>query len=242
VSARLTAVLVDDEAPARERLTDLLAAHPQIEIVGQAEDVASAADLCARLRPALLFLDVQLRGEQGFDLLPHLTYAPEVVFVTAHDRYAVRAFEVNALDYLLKPVHPDRLAAALKRLGAAERDDRPASRLAESDLVSLRTDRGLRVVPLLSITHIEADENYTRVHVKGSAPAFVRRAMSEWEQLLPDGQFLRLTRSLIVQLRAVREVRPLSRDEVQVVIAGQAEPVTFARRAALRLRQALKSL
>jgi len=115
---RLTALLVDDEAPARERLATLLAAHPEVEIVGQAEDVEDAAELCARLRPAVVLLDVQLRLGLGFDLLPLLGYAPAVIVVSSHDRWAPRAAEAHAVDFLLKPVHPDRLTAALLRAHA----------------------------------------------------------------------------------------------------------------------------
>ncbi len=114
----LRAVIVDDEAPARERLATLLAAHPRVEIVGEAADIDAAVAVCERVRPDVIFLDVQLRREDGFELLPRLKKVPDVIFVTAHDQHAVRAFEVNALDYLLKPIDPDRLAAALARLNA----------------------------------------------------------------------------------------------------------------------------
>jgi two-component system LytT family response regulator len=145
----------------------------------------------------------------------------------------------------MKPVSPDRLARALARVSAPNAaGDLPAAqpgRLEETDRVSLRSDRGLRNVRVLDITHIEADENYTRVHVKGHPPAFVRRPMSEWERVLPEALFLRVERSLIVQLRAVREVLAGSRDAVRVAMVGQPEPIVLARRASLRLRNALRA-
>jgi len=114
---RIRAVLVDDESPARARLRSLLKAHADVEIVAEAGDVESAAEACAREDPDVVFLDIQLPRASGFELLSRLSGATAVIFVTAFDGYAVRAFEVNALDYLLKPVHPERLA---KRAGAAQ--------------------------------------------------------------------------------------------------------------------------
>jgi two-component system LytT family response regulator len=255
----LRALLVDDEPSARERLARLLAEHPHVTVVGEAPSVAAAAPLCRSASPDIVFLDVQLRTGSGFELLPHLTPATAVVFVTAYDEFAVRAFEVNALDYLLKPVHPDRLFRALQRLDAsisksAPRDDEDASvatsratppvaqpvPLRESDLVALRDERGLRMVPLRRITHIEAEENYTRVHVANEPPAFVRRTMLEWDRLLPEREFLRVSRSLVVQLAAVREIRSESRDVARVQLAGQPDALTVARRPSARIRQALQ--
>ena len=233
----LRVLIVDDEAPARERLATLVAANREATLVGEAADVASAADLCERVLPDVVLLDVQLRGATGFDLLPRLTTAPAIIFITAHDQYAVRAFEVNALDYLLKPVHPDRLSAALARAGA--RTPPPAKPLRESDLVALRDSRGLRMVPLRRVTHIESEENYTRVHVANEPPALVRRSMLEWHRTLPKGQFVRVSRSLIVQVAAVRELDAESRDLAHVHLAGQPIPLVVARRASMRIRRAL---
>src|SRR5689334_6714354 len=115
----LRVLIVDDEAPARERMITLLTPYAGVSVVGEAGDIDSAADLYTRVSPNVVFLDVELRTASGFDLLPRLTGSPAIVFVTAHNAYAVRAFDINALDYLVKPVHPDRLAAALARIRAA---------------------------------------------------------------------------------------------------------------------------
>lgn len=238
MTALFRAVIIDDEAPARERLTTLLAAHPHVVVGGEATDIPTAVELCQRTSPDVVFLDVQLRTGTGFDLLPLLTTVPAIIFVTAHDHYAVRAFDVNALDYLLKPIRADRLAAALARLGAPPAST-PTASFRDSDLVALRDDRGLRLVPLRRITHIESDENYTRVHVAGEPPAFVRRSMIEWHRSLPGVEFLRVGRSLIVRVASVREVQADSRDVARVHLAGQAEPLIVARRASIRIRKAL---
>jgi two-component system LytT family response regulator len=113
----MKALIIDDEPPARRELRRLLAEFPWIEIVGEAGNVDEAAGKVASLSPELLFLDIQMPGGSGFDLLARLDYAPQVVFTTAHDEHAVRAFEVSALDYMLKPIDPERLAATVSRVG-----------------------------------------------------------------------------------------------------------------------------
>lgn len=245
MSARLRTVLVEDEPPARERLHSLLATQAQVEIVGEAGDVDTAAELCAALRPDLIFLDIQLPRASGFDLLPRLDPVPAIIFVTAFDRFAVRAFEINAVDYLLKPVSPSRLALAVARVaaaGPAHTNPPPAgvaATLAESDLVFLRNDRALRVVPASTITHIEAEENYSRVHLVDLPPMLIRRQISDWERMLPPERFVRIDRSLLVQLAAVRALTTESRDVAHLMLAGRREPLVLARRASVRLRQAL---
>lgn len=242
---RLRALLIDDESPAREMLRALLAPHAErVEIVGEARSVSQAVELCARLRPDVLFLDVHMPREDGFALLPRLAPPlPEIIFVTAHDAFAVRAFEVNALDYLLKPVAPARLAAALARLGNLPAPPAPAPPMAltPSDTLVLRSDQSLRAAPVVSITHIEAEENYTRVHLSDSPPMLLRRALGEWERLLPPDLFVRIDRSLLVNLGAVRALDTRSRDEALLHLLGRdpAKPLVLARRASLRLRQAL---
>ena len=115
----MRALIIDDEPPARRELRRLLAEFPSIEVVGEAGNVEEAEVRIAAVSPSLLFLDIQMPGGSGFDLLTRLDYAPQVVFTTAHDEHAVRAFEVNALDYLLKPIDPERLAAAVSRVRTA---------------------------------------------------------------------------------------------------------------------------
>lgn len=238
---RLRALLIDDEPPARDLLRRLLDTHAdRVEIVGEARSVADAAVLCARLRPELLFLDIHLPGEDGFALLPRLAAPlPKIIFVTAHDAFAVRAFEVNALDYLLKPVAPARLAAALARLTSPP-PPAPAA-LAATDTVLLRSDQNLLAAPVTSITHIEAEENYTRVHLADAPPMLIRRPLAEWEKLIPPALFLRLDRSLLINLSAVRALDTRSRDEALLHLTGRdpARPLVLARLASLRLRQAL---
>jgi two-component system LytT family response regulator len=238
-SLELRAVIVDDEAPARELLQELLEAHSEVKIVGEANSVGNAALLCASLRPNLIFLDVQMPGGDGFSLLSKLDPLPAVIFVTAYEQYAVRAFEINAVDYLLKPIRADRLSHALQRIILQPRPTH-MPQLQEEDRIFLRSDTQLRVVFVTEIAAIEAEENYSRVCLVDGSAVLIRRGMNEWETMLPKEIFLRTHRSLIVNLKAIRKVRMEGRDEVALELSGCAAPRQLGRMAALRLRRALK--
>lgn len=190
------ALMVEDEDDAREYLRGLLKAHPDVEIVGEAENVTEAIGKFKELKPDLIFLDVQMPKRDGFSLLPELRPAPDIIFVTAYDTFAVKAFEVNAVDFLLKPISAERLALALARLDLGA--PRKAKRFAHDDRVFLYSDLEVRVVLAASITHIEAEENYSRVHMANHEPMLVRRTMAEWKRLLPRKYFLRVDRSTLV--------------------------------------------
>lgn len=235
----LRAIIVDDEAAPREHLQELLAVHPNVHVIGEANSVATAAVLSADLHPNLIFLDIELPDGDGFSLLPKLDPLPAIIFVTAFDAYAVRAFEINAVDYLLKPVRPDRLADALQRI---IRQPQPthSEKLLEDDRIFLRSDSNLRVVFVTDISGVEAQENYSRVHLMDGTATLIRRGMSEWEKVLPPQYFLRTHRSLIVNLQAIKKVVMEARDEISVSVAGFSEPMRLGRRAAIRLRRAMR--
>ena len=198
-------VIVDDERLAREELRGLLSAHPGLEVCGEAANVTEALKLIPALRPDLLFLDIEMPGRTGFDLLaalppPH----PQLVFVTAYDAFAVRAFEVNALDYLMKPVHPRRLAATLEKIRASARpsgptDDAPApvpeptAPLREDDHVYVREGDRSWFIPVRSLRLLEADGNHTRLYFGEDRP-LLYRTLGAMEARLPASLFLRANR------------------------------------------------
>lgn len=237
MKTKITVVIVDDEAPARKILTSLLSAHPQIELVGEAGDVLTASELCNRVKPDVIFLDIQLPRMDGFALLPRLKEIPAIIFVTAFDKYAIRAFEVNAFDYLLKPIAPSRLEKSLSRLSQVQRVD--VERLLDTDTVALREDSSLRMVPVRSITHIEAEDNYTHVHVRGEPTAMIRRQIGDWESILPAENFLRVSRSLILRQDAVQKFKSISRDQSQVTLLDCPTEIELGRNASLRLKRAM---
>ena len=235
----LRAVIVDDEAPARDLLREMLSAHPNVEIIGEAHSAASAVALCRDLRPDVVFLDVHMPNGDGFSVLRKLEPLPSIIFVTAYDEHAVRAFEVNAIDYVLKPPSGRRLATAIHRILFAEKP-RPPKTLLQSDQVFLGDDTCARPVYVPEISGIEADGNYSRVRLIDGDCIFMRRTMSVWERILPDGMFFRPHRSLIVNLRAVRKVDWEKRDANLFAVAGFPTPIKLGRQAANSLRRAIR--
>lgn len=247
----LRALLVDDERLARKYLRQLLAEHADVTVVGEAASVAEAAARAAELRPDVIFLDVQMPPASGFDLLPLLSPAPAVVFVTAHDQFAVRAFTASAADYLLKPVAPERLALALHHVrhgrgashaATADRPEPPvaAQPLGVDDALILRDGGRLRRVRVGDIAAIVAEGSYTHVHLAAERTVFIPRSMSTWARQLPTPPFLRADRSLFVNLSRIARLDVRSRDEGQLTLDAAGAPTLLLRRVALtQVRAAL---
>lgn len=237
----IRAMLVDDERLARAVLRRMIEQeHPDVAVVVEAESVRAAAEALARESVDLIFLDVQMPGEDGFALFDRVDVDAHVVFVTAWDQHAVRAFEVHALDYLLKPVSPERLAATLERVRAKERPS-PAlaeegSRLELDELACLPTRTGMRFFRIREITHLTAAGDYVEVHL-GKDALLSNTPLRTWEARLPD-DFVRVHRSTLVNLAHVAGViREGSAFAVQ--IHGRSEPVAMSRRHAARLQEEL---
>ena len=189
----MKAVLVDDEPLARFELRRLLRAHPEIEIVGEAKDGDEALRVIRECTPEILFLDIQMPGMTGFDLLEKIDdNLPEVIFTTAYDQHAIKAFEVNALDYLLKPIAPERLEVALCRL----RNRPAANRLSQ---VFVRDGERCWIVRLSDIFLLESEGNYTRLCFAAERP-LIRRSLNSIEQQLDPQMFFRANRRQILNL------------------------------------------
>ncbi|MFO1329400.1 MAG: LytTR family DNA-binding domain-containing protein [Rubrivivax sp.] len=223
-------LIVDDEPPARARLRRLLAAHPQVQVVGEAGDADEALAAVAALAPDLLLLDVQMPGASGLDLAASLPDpAPAVVFVTAFDAYALPAFEAAAIDYLLKPVDPARLARSIERWPTAPRPGvhPPPQRL----LVPERG--GLRVVDTAGLLRLEAADNYVELHTRAQGTPLMRRTLAALVADLGPA-FVRIHRRHAVALAQVRALLPGERGDARVRLADGTElPVSRAWRDAL---------
>ena len=212
--ATVSVVVVDDEELARRRIAQLLATEPDMTIVAECSDGQEAIVTVERLKPDLLFLDVQMPGIDGFGVLASLKVEPmpEAIFVTAYDAYAIRAFEVNALDYVLKPIDVGRFRRALDRVrGELQHprrtlsDPRPESRYVSRFLV--RTGTKTVVVRASDVDRVEADGNYVRLHVE-TRSYLLRETMNHLEQSLDPSVFVRIHRSAVVNMSRVREVEP----------------------------------
>lgn len=224
-------VIVDDERLARAELRRLLGAHPHVQVAGEAASAAEAAVQVAALRPDLLLLDVQMPDGTGFDLLAALDDAPEVIFTTAYDQYALQAFDANALDYLLKPIQPQRLAAALAR--AAMRLGAATAPAALPRKLFIRDGERCWFVQLDDIALFESEGNYTRVHFSGGQP-LLARSLLQLEQRLDPQQFFRASRRYIVNLAHVRTVVQDGNGALVLQLDGKAIEVSRRRAGALK--------
>lgn len=239
----LKALIIDDEISARTDLRLLLEAHASLVIAGEAALLAEARALLARDDYDLVFLDIQLLGGTGFDLVPDVRPGARIIFVTAHDQFALRAFEVNALDYLMKPVMPARLAAALQRLALpAAVDPAPAGAFAAGDRVFLKNDRSARFVSLADLAAIIADDNYTDVFVADGSHFFMRRSLKSWETSLPADQFVRVHRQALVNLRHIERIEDPDSDTPVLRLRGVKQAVTCSHRLSPELRRRLEKI
>lgn len=238
----LRVLIVDDERLARQAMRRLLAAHADVEIVGEAESLVEAMNVIERTEPQLVFLDIELGGGgDGFDLLAALERPPIVIFVTAYAEHAVEAFTVNAVDYLLKPVAPERLAESLTRVERhlARAVATPEQAPAGSGVIALRTPKQTVIAQPAEIAALRADGDFTHVFIADQPAVMIWRTLGHFEGLLPSPPFLRLGRSLIINCDRLRKVETPSRAGGRITLDGMSEPLLVGRTAAARLRETL---
>jgi two-component system LytT family response regulator len=236
----MKALLIDDERLARNELRRLLAVFPDVVVAGEAANAKQAREQLAALAPDLIFLDVQMPGETGLELLESLEPPmPHVIFTTAYDEFAVKAFELNALDYLLKPVDPARLAGALEKLrsklgAAATPADRPV-KLAAEDKVFVREGDRCWFVEVKTIRLLESEGNYTRVHFDAAQPQLFR-SLNAMEERLDPKYFFRANRRQIINLAWIDKIEPWFSGGLLVHLKGGAK-VELSRRQAQEFRE-----
>ncbi len=237
----MKALLVDDERLARNELRRLLAAHADIEIVGEAVDVPDALAKVGVLKPELIFLDVQMPGADGFSLLEQLEPPlPQVIFTTAYDEFAVKAFEFSALDYLLKPVDPNRLVAALEKLrprgsGAPFEPGTASHRLTLEDKVFVREGDRCWFVPVKNLRLLESEGNYTRLYFDDQKPQLFR-SLTAMEERLDAKSFFRANRKQVINLAWVEGIEPWFSGGLLVKLKGGMK-VELSRRQAQDFRE-----
>lgn len=230
------AIIIDDERLARREMRRLLTEFDEIAVAGEAENLAGAAKLIEAEKPDIVFLDIQLSGESGFDLLDRVDQDFKLIFVTAFDAYAVRAFEVNAIDYLLKPVNPERLARAIERLGEDTAAPRPANPLEFDDRIFLELGPRSLFLKVCDISHIIAAGDYSEVFTADGRKFLIEKPLREWEERLPEKHFLRIHRQAIVCLEQVEHLEPWFNRTFQVRLKTSKEPLAVSRRYAVKLK------
>lgn len=202
----MRAVIVDDNEIDRLNLRTLLAEHATVEVVGEADAAASAVALIDREKPDVVFLDIRLGSDDGFKVLEHARNRPRVVITTAYPHYALKGFEIDAVDYLLKPIMDDALARTVRRLTAQGEGASGSGRLEPEDVQLFREPDGFHVVPVGHILAVTGERVYSRVLVIGGREYLHNRTLREWRELLPVRLFRVLDRSTIVNLREVKSV------------------------------------
>ena len=240
-------LIIDDERLARKELISLLENYPEIEVIGECVNATEARESIHELQPELIFLDIQMPGESGFDLLETLEYQPKVIFVTAYDSYAIRAFEVNALDYILKPVDDERLATAIKKVqnengDASDEKDELDSGEAEKQLkmddqIFLKDGEKCWFVTLKNIRYFESEGNYVRVFFDNSKP-LILKSLNNLEKRLDERDFFRINRKFIVNLKELIHIEPWFNGGLQIKLKS-GETLEVSRRQASRFKELL---
>jgi two-component system, LytTR family, response regulator len=233
-------VVVDDERLARAKLRAMLEHYPQISITGEADSCQTALSLINEDRPDVVFLDIQMPRESGFDLVNRLERPIKIIFVTAFDEYAIRAFEINALDYLLKPVSQERLTRAVERLShSAAPSEGPNRHLEHDDFLFLTIGQNSRFLRVCEIKYISAADAYSEIITADQRKTLVLKSLNEWEERLPEKYFARIHRSTIINIEFVERVEKWFNYSFQVHLRGVKDPLTLSRRYAAKLKDKL---
>lgn len=228
---KLNAIIVDDERLARKELISMLKEFEDINITGEAGSVDSALDVIKETSPDVIFLDIQMPGSTGFTLLDKINPNIKIIFVTAFDEYAIRAFEVNALDYLLKPVSPDRLKNSIERLFQNGKSKQIISRkLNFEDNIFLFLNSQMKFIKVSSIISINASGDYTEIYTLDSKKGLTSKTMREWESRLPENHFVRIHRGTIVNLNFVQKIEEWFNHSYKVYLKGIETPYIMSRR------------
>jgi two-component system LytT family response regulator len=238
----MRAIIIDDERLARTELRKLLQEFPEVEVVDEAANADEGINKIDSLQPDLVFLDIQMPGKTGFDMLAELDKAPHVIFTTAYDEYALKAFEVNALDYLLKPIEPKRLADAMQKLHVAETKENHIvpenfnqSILTEADQVFVKDGERCWFVKLSDIRLFESVGNYAKVFFGGNKP-LILKSLNALEERLDQKTFFRANRKHIVNLRMIDKIEPYFNGGLLLELKG-GEKIEVSRRQTVKFKE-----
>lgn len=237
---KLRTIIIDDETPARDILKFYLKDHSVIDIIAECSDGFAGLKSISTLKPDLVFLDIQMPRLTGFELIEVMTEKPAIIFTTAYDQFAIKAFELNAVDYLLKPFPPDRLHEAINkvvaRFGADKDDNLPASLLIEKlpeqpgpvNRIVVRKGNAINLIPVDQVKYIEAEDDYVMVH-HATGKALKQQTMKFYEENLPPRDFVRVHRSFIVRVQEINRIEPYGKDNhVAILKSGEKLPVSRA--------------
>jgi len=240
MKTKFRSLIIDDEILSREDLKALLLEIAEVNVIGEADTVDEAKKLIKSSNPDLIFLDIQMPGKSGFELLKEIETKAHIIFVTAFDEYAIRAFEVNAQDYLLKPVDRNRLALAIDRLITDKDNLLDSSKKIEySDHIFLLANNSHQFVKIASIIKITSAGNYSEISTTSEFKGLVYKSLKEWENKLPEKNFVRIHRNAIINLEYVDHVEEWFNSSFRVYLTGVDKPLIMSRRYATSLKNRL---
>jgi two-component system LytT family response regulator len=235
----LKVILIDDERLARSELKRLLLDFTDVEVIAEAANANEGIEKIESLNPDLIFLDIQMPGKTGFDMLTQLEKAPHVIFVTAYDEYALKAFDVNALDYLMKPVEPKRLAEALLKVRQKEEEERLSYNnrgvLSEHDQVFVKDGERCWFVKLSDVRLFESVGNYAKVYF-GSNKPLILKSLNALEERLDEKIFFRANRKHIINVRKIEKIESYFNGGLLIDLAG-GEKIEVSRRQAVKFKE-----
>ncbi|HZK62153.1 MAG TPA: LytTR family transcriptional regulator DNA-binding domain-containing protein [Anaerovoracaceae bacterium] len=237
---KLRTIIIEDELPARELLKHYLKDYNEIEVIAECPDGFSGLKSISEMKPDLVFLDIQMPKLTGFEMLEVLEERPEIIFTTAYDEYAIKAFELNAVDYLLKPFHKERLKEAInkaiEKTGSGKTDQKSASRIISRvpDLSSplsrvvVRKANSIQIIPVDQIRYVEAQDDYVMIY-HSSGKALKQQTMKFYEDNLPKTDFIRIHRSYIVRVEEIKRIEPYGKDtHIAILQSDNRLPVSRA--------------
>ncbi len=233
------ALLVEDEFWAMVNLRDKLSNFPEIEIIGEAQNIKEAKKILSEKDPHVIFLDIQLKDGTGFDLLNEVEYNGKIIFVTAFDEHAIRAFEINALDYIMKPISEKRLGNAIKRIHLTNLPIKevPPERFNKDDRIMVSNKDFINFICISDILLISSAQDYTSVSTTQMKKYLVLRTMNEWEERLPENIFCRIHRSHIINFNYIEKTQKLSSNSANIYLKGFEEPFKVSKNYYQRIKQ-----
>lgn len=213
-------IIIDDERLAREEVKRALEIYPDFEVIGEASNADMAKDLIEKARPDIIFLDIHMPKKSGFDLLDELVSVPEVVFTTAYDQYAVKAFEVNALDYIVKPIREERFSQAIEKIRKefANRENDSQAPFLLHRKIFMKDGDSCYFIPLSSISLIESVDNYARFYFEDKT-VLIKRSLNLLEEKLDPGLFFRINRSQIINTEYITEIHPYFQNKLKITLS-----------------------
>lgn len=234
---KINCLIIDDERLARQELRLLLKPFPSYNIIGEASNADEAILIIENQKPDLLFLDIQMPEKTGFDLLEELDHSPKVIFTTAYDQYAIRAFEVNALDYLLKPIRNERLESTLQKVSSEllNQQSKPPAPLTKDRQVFIKDGDHCFFVKVANISRIESVGNYARLYFNNEK-ALLKRSLNQLEEKLDPTIFFRVNRQEVINLNFIKKIEPMFKGALRIYLQT-GKPVEVSERRSIKFKE-----